>query len=467
MESTERIRGMKELVMGSIAVKKHESYAGLHTLWLASLGGALEFYDFVIFVFFTSVLAKLFFSAGTEEWVRQVETFGIFSVGYLARPLGGVVLAHFGDTLGRKRVFTFSILLMAIPTLLIGFIPTYQSIGIAAPLLLVGMRILQGVAIGGEAPGAWVFVAEHARKRQTGFAIGLLTGGLSLGIFLGSLVATVMNIAFSSAQIASGFWRIPFLIGGVFGFGALLLRRRLSETPVFEEIRSTASAARELPLRSVLRRHLFAIGISVVSTWTLTASIVVVILMTPVLLEKLFHLDPLSTQLANLAGTASLATSTVLVGAATDRFGLRHVAVPILLLLIVGSYGLYAGVGYAPSLLVPLYVLAGLGTGAVVLTPIVMVRAFPPLVRFTGVSFSYNVAYAIFGGLTPPFVAWLVHVSYLGPANYVAVAGVAGLIAVLVAPVGESVKEGKRLSVSLPSMKKLEESPFDNLCSGI
>jgi MFS family permease len=312
-----------------------------------------------------------------------------------------------------------------------------------------------------------VFVAEHARNHKTGFAIGLLTAGLSLGIFLGSLVATVTNIAFSSTQIEAGFWRIPFLIGGVFGFGALLLRRRLSETPVFEEIRSTAAAAREFPLRLVLRRHSFGIAVSAVSTWTLTASIVVVILMTPTLLEKLFHLDPFSTQLANLAGTASLALSTVVIGAATDRFGVRRVAVPILLVLILGAYGLYAGISYAPSLLLPLYILAGFGTGAVVLTPIIMVRAFPPLVRFTGVSFSYNVAYAVLGGLTPPFVAWLVHLDRLGPANYVALAGLAGIIATLVAPDGESVKEGEHLSDALPAVKKLEESPFDNLCSGI
>jgi MFS family permease len=454
-------------MQSSTLKRQNESGTGLHTLWLASLGGALEFYDFVIFVFFTSVLAKLFFSAGTAEWLRQVETFGIFSVGYLARPLGGVVLAHYGDTLGRKRVFTLSILLMAVPTLLIGLIPTYRSIGIAAPLLLVGMRILQGIAIGGEAPGAWVFVAEHARKRQTGFAIGLLTAGLSLGIFLGSLVATGMNVAFSPLQIAAGFWRIPFLIGGVFGFGALFLRRHLNETPVFEEIRAKASAARELPLRMVLRKHLFGIAVSVVSTWTLTASIVVVILMTPTLLERLFHLDPFATQLANLAGTASLALSTVLVGAATDRFGVRRVAVPILLLLIVGAFGLYEGVGRAPSLLLPLYILAGLGTGAVVLTPIVMVRAFPPLVRFTGVSFSYNLAYAVFGGLTPPFVAWLVHLNHRGPADYVAIAAIAGMIVTLVAHAEESAKVEKHLSASVPDVTKLKENPFDNLCSGI
>src|SRR5580704_12463387 len=140
------------------------------TLLLASIGGALEFYDFVIFVFFTSVIARIFFPPYLPEWVRQVQSFGIFAAGYFARPLGGIVLAHFGDTRGRKRVFTASVLLMALPT--------FASVGIAAPLLLLLMRIVQGAALGGEIPGAWVFVAEHAANRKSGLAIGLLTSGL-------------------------------------------------------------------------------------------------------------------------------------------------------------------------------------------------------------------------------------------------------------------------------------------------
>src|SRR6202162_6066524 len=170
-------------------------------LSLASIGGALEFYDFVIFVFFATVIGKLFFAASLPDWVRQVQTFGIFAAGYLARPIGGVVMAHFGDTRGRKRMFTLSVLLMAIPTLLIGLLPTYQSIGVAAPLLLLLMRILQGVAIGGEAPGAWVFVAEHARRGKVGFAVGLLTSGLSFGILFGSSMATFLSRVFSQVQI--------------------------------------------------------------------------------------------------------------------------------------------------------------------------------------------------------------------------------------------------------------------------
>jgi MFS family permease len=417
--------------------------AEIRTLALASLGGALEFYDFVIFVFFTAVIGKLFFSTSLPEWMREIQTFGIFAAGYLARPLGGVVMAHFGDMHGRKRMFTLSILLMAIPTLLIGCLPTYPTAGVIAPLLLLTMRVLQGVAIGGEAPGGWVFVAEHAQQQRVGLAVGLLTGGLSLGILLGSLVAVGLNFTFSQAEIASGYWRLPFVLGGVFGFIAMFLRRWLNETPVFEEMRQRAALSRELPLGTVLKKHGRAVAISVISTWMLAAAIVVVILMTPVLLQKLFGLAPRAVQMANLAGTAALCLSTVAIGAATDRFGIRRVSIPILLLLIAATYGLYLGAAYSPSALFPLYTLAGIGAGGVVLTPILMVRAFPAQVRFTGVSFSYNLAYAVFGGLTPLVVAGFARADRFSPAHYIAVVTMLGLLAVFMAPAVHLRKNGE------------------------
>ena len=422
---------------------KSLTLAEIRTLALASLGGALEFYDFVIFVFFTAVIGKLFFSASLPEWMREIQTFGIFAAGYLARPLGGVVMAHFGDMHGRKRMFTLSILLMAIPTLLIGCLPTYPTAGVIAPLLLLTMRVLQGVAIGGEAPGGWVFVAEHAQQQRVGLAVGLLTGGLSLGILLGSLVAVGLNFTFSQAEIASGYWRLPFVLGGVFGFIAMFLRSWLNETPVFEEMRQRAALSRELPLGTVLKKHGRAVAISVISTWMLAAAIVVVILMTPVLLQKLFGLAPRAVQMANLAGTAALCLSTVAIGAATDRFGIRRVSIPILLLLIAATYGLYLGAAYSPSALFPLYTLAGIGAGGVVLTPILMVRAFPAQVRFTGVSFSYNIAYAVFGGLTPLVVAGFARADRFSPAHYIAVVTMLGLLAVFMAPAVHLRKNGK------------------------
>jgi MFS family permease len=323
--------------------------ADIRTLSLASLGGALEFYDFVIFVFFTGIIGKLFFPADLPDWLRQLQVFGIFAAGYLARPLGGIIMAHAGDLHGRKRIFTLSVLLMAIPTLLIGLLPTYQTIGIAAPLLLLVMRVMQGAAIGGEAPGGWVFVAEHAPRGRMGFAVGLLTSGLSAGLLLGSLMATLFNLFLTPEQIASGYWRVPFLFGGVFGLGAMLLRRSLTETPVFEAMRQRAAMAQTIPLRTVLRDHRAAVLWSMASTWMLTAGIVVVILMTPPLLQRGFGLSPHDTLLANLAGTVALCVSTTLVGLLADRFGLRRIAVPLGVLLMVTTYALYAGAAWSPG----------------------------------------------------------------------------------------------------------------------
>ena len=127
-----------------------------------ALGGALEFYDFIIFVFFAVVIGELFFPADIPEWLRQFQTFGIFAAGYLARPLGGIIMAHFGDLIGRKRMFTLSIILMALPTLLIGLLPTYASAGVLAPLALLLLRCLQGFSAGGEYGGGACYLAEFA-----------------------------------------------------------------------------------------------------------------------------------------------------------------------------------------------------------------------------------------------------------------------------------------------------------------
>ncbi|HQY55780.1 MAG TPA: MFS transporter, partial [Dokdonella sp.] len=253
----------------------------LRTLMLAALGGALEFYDFIIFVFFTAVIAELFFPPDMPEWLRQAQTFGIFAAGYLARPLGGIIMAHFGDRAGRKRMFMLSVLLMALPTLLMGLLPTHASIGIAAPLLLLLLRVLQGAAVGGEVPGAWVFVSEHVPPSRIGLACGTLTAGLTFGILLGSLVATAVNSTWTPDEVLDWAWRMPFILGGLFGMLAVWLRRYLDETPVFEEMRRRRELVKGLPLKVVLQGHWGAVIRTMLITWMLTAGIVVVILMTP------------------------------------------------------------------------------------------------------------------------------------------------------------------------------------------
>jgi len=390
------------------------------TLVLAALGGALEYYDFIIFVFFTGVIGQLFFPPDTPDWLRQLQVLGVFAVGYLARPLGGIVMAHFGDRSGRKRMFTLSVFLMAIPTLLIGLLPTYVTLGYAAPLALLVLRILQGAAVGGEVPGAWTFVAEHVPDRRVGFACGTLTSGLTVGIVLGSLMATWVNHAWTAPEIQAYAWRIPFLVGGVFGFFAVFLRRLLVETPVFEEMQRRQTLVEGLPLRVVLAGHGRAVVLSMLLTWVLTAGIVVVILMTPGLIQKSFGISAADASTANTFATIGLSIGCVVFGLLADRFGAERMLTIGCVLLLVATYALYFGVARDARYLDSLYAVAGFCVGVVGVIPTVLVRAFPPPVRFSGISFAYNVAYAICGGLTPLLVGWLVVRQPLAPAHYVA-----------------------------------------------
>lgn len=392
------------------------------TLALSALGGALEFYDFIVFVFFAKVLGALFFPPDTAPWLAQLQTYGIFAAGYFARPLGGIVMAHFGDLVGRKRMFTLSVFLMAVPTLLIGLLPTYAQWGLLAPVLLLALRVVQGIAVGGEVPGAWVFVAEHVPRGRVGFACGSLTAGLTAGILVGSLLATWINTHYSAQDVHAFAWRIPFLVGGAFGFIAVYLRRWLRETPVFAEMRARRELAAGYPVREVLARHRGGVLLSMLVTWMLTAAIVVVILLTPTLVQTSFGVPAALAFQGNSVATAALMCGCLVFGWSVDRHGPLRSLVAGAVGLVLATYALYLHLASgAPTHFLVLYAIAGFFAGFSGVVPALMVAAFPPAVRFSGLSFSYNIAYAIFGGLTPPLVGWLSQaIGGLAPAHYVA-----------------------------------------------
>lgn len=390
----------------------YRAHAGLQrrdirTLILAALGGALEFYDFVVFVFFAIPLSHLFFPRDTAPWLAQLQVYGIFAAGYLARPLGGIVMAHFGDRSGRKRMFTLSVLLMAIPTLAIGLLPVYAQVGMLAPLLLLLMRIVQGIAVGGEVPGAWVFVAEHVPPNRVGFACGSLTAGLTAGILVGSLVASTLNHRLAPAELLAWGWRVPFLLGGVFGLVAVWLRRWLSETPVFVAMRERKQLSRTLPLRVVLKEHRRAVLLSMLVTWMLTAAIVVLILMLPSLVQRNFAIDAGRAFLGNSLASFTLCLGCLFYGWLADRIGSAFALLLGSVALCVGTGMLFDNLAHGASHFVAWYALTGFLVGVVGVIPAVMVGLFPPAVRFTGISFAYNIAYAVFGASTTALIGAL------------------------------------------------------------
>jgi len=381
-------------------------------------------------LFFALTLSQLFFPPDMPQWLRLLQSFGIFVTGYLARPLGGILMAHFADHLGRKRVFSLSILMMALPCLLIGIMPTYADIGYFAPLLLLALRIFQGAAVGGEVPSAWVFVAEHAPAGRRGYALGFLQAGLTFGYLIGALTATLLAQLFTPAEILDYAWRFPFLLGGVFGVIGVWLRRWLSETPVFLALRERREGRVELPLRTVLRDFRPSLLPAALLTCVLTSAVVVFVVITPTVMQQQFGMTASHTFALSSMGIVFLNIGCVLAGLIVDRIGVWRSIVLYSVLLPLGIGVLYASLVGQWGLPGLAYALAGLTCGIVGVVPSVMVGLFPAEIRVSGISFTYNIAYALWASITPLLLIALMPWS---PWVCVLFCGVMGLVGVLTA----------------------------------
>lgn len=374
----------------------------IKTLGLSSLGGMLEFYDFIIFVFFAQYISAHFFPKDLGVFWKDLNTYGAFAAGYLARPIGGIIMGHFGDKLGRKKMFMLSILLMVIPTLSLGLVPTFESIGYFAPIFLLIVRIFQGVAIGGELPGAWVFVREHSPRQYKGVYLAILTASVVGGIFLGALVALILGLVLSEESLRDWGWRIPFLLGGGFGIISIYLRRFLSETPVFKKMKKDKSLEK-FPLKEVFKTSKRGIVISMFSTWVLAGCIIVIVLFLPNYMQDVLKFDSVQRSLIQIFGVLCLIAGCGIAGVCADRWGVSRGykvwAVYLAVVCIVFFHCFYQLQNSTLSVLS--FLLLCNSVGIMVFTPVVMCELFESKFKFSAISFSYNIAYAIVGGITP------------------------------------------------------------------
>lgn len=370
------------------------------TLGLSSLGGALEFYDFIVFLTFIPIL-KFHFFPEQSEMGSLMSIYGIYAVAYFVRPLSGIILGHFGDIVGRKRMFMLSLFLMAVPTLLIGLLPTYESVGILAPILLLMMRLLQGIALGGEVPSAHVFVTEHVKSHHLGLANSLIAAGLTFGVLIGYGISTSLNFMFTEEEVNAYAWRIPFIIGGGLGLFALYLRQYLQETPVFLKFKSERQKSHEFPIKTVLKDYLKQSCFGVLSTWLLMTGVIMVLLIPNLMKSDLYGLPtPFVNKIALLA-TAMNIIGSVIAGLMVDRVGLSRTMIFFSMLLGITStiFFTYLG-GDSHSWIAVLYIVSSIFLGLVACVPIFIVKLYEPRIRLTGMSFSYNIGNAFFGGLT-------------------------------------------------------------------
>ncbi|RZT36855.1 MFS transporter [Cupriavidus agavae] len=382
------------------------------TLGLAALGAMLEYYDFVIFLFVAAAISEAFFPPGVSPWVSQMQTLGIFAVGYLVRPIAGIVLAHFADMFGRKRMFIFLMILMAVPTFLIGVLPTYEQAGVLAPLALLVLRALQGCAVGGEFPGAAVFVSEHAAPSRLGTASGTMHGIVLAGLLLGTGAAAASAYIASATGIPSLAWRLPFIVGGLFGLTASYLRRQLEESPLYAGIQQSRQLAQATPIRIVLTKHADACLFGLALGFTMAVGTVIFFQYMPTLLATQYGVPRQAALQANMWGSFALCLSMPFWGRLSDTLGWsRSLAIGAVAMLVasVGFFQWLPAVLAGHGSLALLFALPGVALGAVVaLVPGLVSALFPTQVRQSGYAVPYNVGAALFGGLTPLALAWMV-----------------------------------------------------------
>lgn len=380
-------------------------------LILSSLGGALELYDFIIFAMFASYIAAAFFPS-TSEIASLMITFATFAIGYLVRPLGGIIFGHYGDKIGRKTTFTISILMMAVATLGVGFTPTYESIGISASLLIIFFRVVQGFSIGGEIPGAITYVTEALSARK-GLACGIIFGGLLSGIVLGSLVQAAIVTLLTNEQMQAFGWRIPFVLGGVLGLVSYLLRKDLHESTEFTEIEN---AIERFPFLTVLKKQLSCVLAGGFIVALCAAIITSLFLFTPAYFTNILHLPHNAYIWQRTIAIACGSALSVFFGYLSDIFNLRKLLNILSLLTIVLAYPIFYIYSYLPNLyylaFIASAILLGFSAGVI---PRLLSELFPTKIRYSGIAVSYNLGFAIFGGLTPFISLSLVYYTGLKP----------------------------------------------------
>ncbi|GAB3747102.1 MFS transporter [Amycolatopsis oliviviridis] len=395
-----------------------------------AVGVFVHWFDWAAYAYLASTIASVFFPAG-DATAGLLAVFGVFAVSFGIRPIGALVFGPLGDRIGRKRTLSIVIFVMSGATLVIGLLPGYSTIGVAAPLLLVFLRLLQGFAAGGEFGSAASFLAEYAPRRRRGFGVSWLEVGSLLGFLAGSLVFLLLSIGLTEAELASWGWRIPFLLAAPLGIIGFVIRAKIEDTPEYRALEAAGDVPRS-PVRELFRTN---------KKQLLQAAGLMTMMHVPFYAVLTYLVTYQTDYLGHSSGSAALLSTVISLlalvlvptfGRLSDRIGRRPVllgagialfvlSIPAYLLMRTGLTGTWIG-----GLMLGVVLAAILGTYAVWSAEI-----FPTRTRQGGLSIAYNLTAALFAGTVPYLMTVLISAtgSTLVPGPYLMVAAAVGLVA--------------------------------------
>jgi MFS transporter, MHS family, shikimate and dehydroshikimate transport protein len=428
---------MREELMERIGGEGEGQTSSIRQVALASfIGTAIEWYDFFLYGTAAAlVFGQLFFPEATPLGGTLL-AFATYGVGFFARPVGGIIFGHYGDRIGRKTMLVLSLLIMGVATFLIGLLPTFESVGLLAPILLVVLRLLQGIGVGGEWGGAVLMAVEHAPPGRRGFFGSWPQMGVPAGLLLANVVFFVTSSAMSEAQFLAWGWRIPFLLSIILIGVGLYIRLKIMESPAFRRVQESGTEA-NMPIIDVLRTYpknvLLAMGMRIAEngTFYILTAFVLTYIVEELGLEQ-------GTGLTGVIIAAAIGLFTIpLFGALSDRVGRRPVYLfgAVFSLLFAFPFFWLLNTGVAP--LIWLAVVLGVNLGHDSMygpQAAYFSELFGTRVRYSGASLGYQLASVLAGGLSPLIaVALLASYGYTAVAAYMAIMALITVVSVILA----------------------------------
>lgn len=406
-----------------------------HIIIGGTIGNLTEWYNFLLYGYLASVISQLFFPT-ENKLISLTLTFTVFALSFFARPFGGILFGWIGDTYGRQRALVLSLAMMAIPTFLIGCLPTYQTIGIASPILLCVLRILQGLSAGGEHTGSAIYVAEYAPAARRTLWVSTVPTSAILGILISSTAALVIVNYFPPEQLLSWGWRTGYWLGTLLCVVSLLLRITLPETPSFEKTKQEPKN-HSSPIASLLKDanavknlvYVFCLA----SCWGVFYQILFIWM--PTYLTRILHFSHSLALQINSAYMVLFACLALFMGFCADYLNRKLLLVSACMAMLLLPYPLFSML--ASGVMWQVYAAMGIFTLMFsVFIPtafITMVEAFKPQIRYTGLSLGFNIGIAVFGGTCPLIATWLIEVSgsNIAPAFYMMGAAAVALLMTL------------------------------------
>jgi len=420
--------------VSTLALDSRPALSRTQVIAATTIGTALEFYDFTIYSYFAIQIGQLFFPSASP--VNQfLLSIGVFGVGFVVRPLGGVIIGAYADRAGRKKAMVLTIMMMALSCALIATAPTYATAGILAPMIVLAARLMQGFAAGGEFGPGTTLLVEYATDRTRAFFASWNFAATALGLALGAAVATLINVTLSKDAVLAWGWRLPFLLGIFAAPAGMLIRRRLEET-LDNRAAAPGHAKPEGALKAALTTHWKLTVLGTFAELGGSVSVYITAFFLPSHAVRTLHMSPTAAVASGVVSSLVLFVAAPIAGRLADRYTRKRVLVTARIIMLLAVYPAFAFLNAHPTPLA-LYAVSALlavFVAAQIVPVLVMIpELFPKHVRATGIALTYVVSASFFGGFSPFIASWLVERTgnSLAPAWYVATACLVSLVPVI------------------------------------